>query len=112
MNTKTLRAGKNKNFRDTLGRNYVASIFLLARQESRVSLSIFGGSMSKEYVVRPGLGNYLVLRETKDVNGDVVNVEICDTFSRMDEAQVKARLGNYIMLKSREACRKLQVQHD
>ena len=63
--------------------------------------------MSKEYVVRPGLGNYLVLYETKDVNGKVVDVKITDSFARKDEAQAKARLGNYIILKSRETLKEM-----
>ena len=63
--------------------------------------------MAKYYEVAPGLGNWLILRKTKDLNGNVVKVEIADSFIRRDEALTKCRLSNYIALKAREACRRL-----
>lgn len=63
--------------------------------------------MNKSYVVRPGIRGYLVLRETKDVNGKIVKVDITDCFNSKEEADAKCRLSNYIVLKAREACKEL-----
>lgn len=65
--------------------------------------------MSKSYKVVPGMLGYLILRQTKNLNGDVIKVEISDSFSSREEANAKCRLANYIALKAQEACRKLEV---
>lgn len=66
--------------------------------------------MRREYFVRPGFGNWWVLTGVRNEKGELIKIDIIDTFQTKEEADDKASLGNYIVLKGRELHKKfLQV---
>lgn len=56
----------------------------------------------REYIVRPFIGNYLVLSGVRNERGDFVKLDISDRFVHKEEAEAKAKLANYIIMKARE----------
>lgn len=58
--------------------------------------------MNREYIVRQGINNFLVLSGVRNERGDFVKLDISDRFVHKEDAESKAKLANYVLLKARK----------